>query len=280
MKNTRYSLGLLGYRLGYSSSPRIHSIFSDALKVDVNYDLFEKNEDEIKSFLETAYEEGMDGFNITVPYKNEVFKLLSDTDDTAKLLGAVNTCVRTDKGFKGYNTDLYGLENALSLMKFDVKGKPVVILGAGGAARACIALMIQKKAKDIYIINRSMEHAIKLKDEFEKKTGFSNLHVAFPHEIIESGIRFFCLQSTSLGLKDNDPAPISDEGFFDNMVMAYDLIPTTKATAFQAMCQKKNVPCQNGIAMLVYQAARAFELWTGKTVTEKTVSDTIKDLLA
>lgn len=278
MDNTFFKLGLTGHPVGHSRSPKIHECFSKETGKALTYDLYDRDGEQILSFAEEAFEEGLDGFNVTVPHKNAIIPSLEKIDENALLIGAVNTCRRTQNGFEGFNTDYIGLKKALHVNDIKLSGKPVVVLGAGGAARACVVLAIKEKASKVYVVNRSLEHALKLVKEYQDKLSYKNIFAVYPSDIVKEGKPFICLQATSLGLKDTDPCPVEDDEFFELCEKAYDLIPTTDITSFQKVCGLHGVPCSNGIAMLVYQAAAAFEIWTGVKISEETANMLIKQL--
>ena len=129
-------LGIFGNPIKHTLSPVIHDTLSDALRLSERYVPFCVEDEELSHCVKLAYDEGVLGLNITVPHKQHVMESLVDVDIAAKTIGAVNTLVRVEGGYKGYNTDMPGLAKALETEGIALKDETVIMLGAGGAARA------------------------------------------------------------------------------------------------------------------------------------------------
>ena len=142
-------IGLLGKKLSHSLSPQIHSVFGD-----YEYDLFEREEDELDTFFADP---SFEAFNVTIPYKVEAYKRCDYLDETAKAIGSVNTVVRKDGKLFGYNTDLYGFEYMVKKLGADFKDKKVLVLGSGGASKTAVAASNRLGARGTVIISRSGE---------------------------------------------------------------------------------------------------------------------------
>ena len=151
--------GLIGNPVGHSISPVIHNSLAQLMDMNMVYTTFKVEKGDVVTAVNGAYALNILGLNVTVPHKQAVMESLVDIDPLAKAIGAVNTLVRTDKGYKGYNTDILGLERELIDEGVVLLGSRCVILGAGGAARAIAFLCAKSGAKEIYMLNRTKEKA-------------------------------------------------------------------------------------------------------------------------
>ena len=166
-------IGIIGHPIEHTLSPVIHNTISSETGRNAVYVPFHvygegdsaADKSDIESVVKGAYKLNIKGFNVTVPYKSDVIPYLSDIDPLAKKIGAVNTLVRTEDGYKGYNTDMPGLYMALQKKGVKVEGSDAVVLGAGGAARAVLAMLINYGAEKIYLVNRSFDKAAALAEE-------------------------------------------------------------------------------------------------------------------
>lgn len=159
IKGTTRVCGLIGNPVGHSVSPAIHNNLAQLTGKDMVYTTFKVEKGDVASAVRGAYSLNILGLNVTVPHKSEVIDSLVDIDPLAKAIGAVNTLVRVDGGFKGYNTDILGLARELEDEEIELADSKVIILGAGGAARAITFLCSSKGAKKIYLLNRSVDKA-------------------------------------------------------------------------------------------------------------------------
>ena len=152
-------LGLLGDPVQHTLSPLIHNTLSDILGINEVYVPFHTHKEGLADAVKGAFELNILGMNATVPHKNEIMASLVDIDEGAAAIGAVNTLVRTANGYKGYNTDMMGLSRELESYGVELDSKSVIILGAGGAARAVAYMCMNKGADKVYILNRTIEKA-------------------------------------------------------------------------------------------------------------------------
>ena len=273
-------LGIFGNPIGHTLSPVIHDTVSDTFSLDERYIPFQIPEEELKSAVEKAYEEGILGLNITVPHKQAVMDSLCEIDPDAAAIGAVNTLVRTDKGYKGYNTDMPGLYAAIRADGHDVKGKSVVLIGAGGAARAACYMCVKYGAKKIIILNRTLENASSLAEDMKKTEAYDpkkteiRCYAAGDYQKIPKG-HYLMIQCTSVGLKKKDGLPlVSDDAFYRMADYGVDLIYNPAETPFLKKLNELSVPHMNGLSMLLFQGVLANQLWNGKKI-EKDLSDKI-----
>lgn len=207
----------------------------------------------------------MRGINLTIPHKVEVLKYLDEVMNDAQLMGAVNTVYRRDNQLIGTNTDGKGFLTSLNLdAKIDPRGKKVVILGAGGAARAISVELSLAGVKEITIVNRSPKRGEELVNLLREKTPV-NAHYepwtsAFP---LPSPVDIL-VNATSIGLFPNTSQKpnIQYDTIRPNLVVC-DVIPNPPHTQFLQEAEKRGAKTLDGLGMLVYQGAIGFKLWTG-----------------
>ena len=159
IKGTTRVCGLIGNPVGHSVSPAIHNNLAQLTGKDMVYTTFKVEKGDVKTAVKGAYSLNILGLNVTVPHKSEVIDTLVDIDPLARAIGAVNTLVRVEGGFKGYNTDILGLARELEDEGIELENSKVIILGAGGAARAITFLCSSKNAQCVYLLNRTVDKA-------------------------------------------------------------------------------------------------------------------------
>ncbi|MBQ9232981.1 MAG: shikimate dehydrogenase [Lachnospiraceae bacterium] len=264
-------LGIFGYPIKHTLSPVIHDTISDEFFLREKYIPFEIDSN-LGDYVKTAYESGIVGLNITVPYKEKIIPFLSDIDKDAGKIGAVNTLVRTYNGYKGYNTDMEGLYRSITETGTDIRDREIIMLGAGGAARAVAYMCKKYGAKKVYIINRSVDKAIKLACDMDEDK-FIPVSIDEYNSIPKGGYIF--IQCTSIGLKEGDGIPlVNDADFYKQATFAVDLIYNPAKTKFLKLMEEYRIPAINGLKMLLYQGIIANELWNGKKI-DKILSEKI-----
>lgn len=263
--------GLIGNPVEHTASPSIHNTLASIYDHNLVYVPFLVEKGEVKKAVEGAYALNVLGLNVTVPYKGDVIEALVDIDELAKRIGAVNTLVRTKEGYKGYNTDMLGLERALRTDGVTLKDECVVILGAGGAARSAAFLCEYMGAGKVYMLNRNVEKAKLVADEVNR---YANKQLINPlalsdYSLIEED-KYIVLQATSVGLSPNDGDVVIDEpDFYKKAVYGYDLIYKPKTTQFMKLVEKYGGRSSNGLGMLLYQGIIAYELWNDISISEE-----------
>jgi len=273
-------LGLIGNPVEHTMSPAIHNTIAKHMKENMAYLPFPVKED-LGAAVKGAYALGVQGMNVTVPYKSDVMEFIVDIDEQAGIIGAVNTLVRTEGGFKGYNTDLPGLYRALKSEGIEIEGTDVIILGAGGAARAAAFMCAFYHAKKVYLLNRTVEKAISVADEVKEKTGFTNIiPMAIKEYDLIPGNGYLVLQATKVGLHPNvEESPIEDEAFFEKVSVVYDLIYTPSETKFMRLAKEHGAKAYNGLKMLLYQGIAGYEMWNQVSVPEEIVQKAYEALI-
>ncbi len=263
--------GLIGNPVEHTMSPVIHNSLAEKLSHNLVYVPFKVEEGQILSAVEGAAALNLLGLNVTVPYKSQVMEGLVQVDELAKKIGAVNTLVRTEGGFKGYNTDMPGLYRAMRSEGIELEGEEAVLLGAGGAARAVAFLCADRGASKVYMLNRSLEKAREVAGEVNQKTGRECIYPMALSDYRELPDRkFLAIQATSVGLyPDVDRSVIEDRDFYRKIHTGYDLIYKPSTTRFMKLVKDNGGQAFHGLKMLLYQGIIAYELWNGVSVSEE-----------
>lgn len=235
--------GLLGQKLGHSVSPPIHAEFADYA-----YSLYEKSEQEVADFVKNG---DWDGLNVTIPYKKTVLPLCDELSSTAKAVGSVNTLVRRANGtVYGDNTDFYGFEKTLEKSGAAVCGQKTLVLGSGGAA-AAVCAVLKKLGAETVVISRNGEN------------NYQNIQRHFNAKYI--------INATPVGMFPNNGASPLDLTDFKQCECVFDLIYNPLKTALLLQAEKLGIKAVNGLYMLVQQAARSSEQFSGCPLNEKTI---------
>ena len=261
--------GLIGNPVGHSISPLIHNTLAERLNQNLAYVTFKVESGDVAAAVKGSYALGIKGMNVTVPHKQAVMETLVDIDPLAKSIGAVNTLVRVDGGYKGYNTDYLGIRRQLIEDGIDIKGREVIVLGAGGASRAVTFMCAVEGAKRVYLLNRSVDKAVELAQDVNTYIGGDKV---YPMQLNDynklAGKKYIVIQTTSRGLyPDVDAAPIENEDFYDMIESAVDIIFNPSETKFMRLAGEHGARVYNGIEMLLYQGVAAYELWNDVKVS-------------
>ena len=258
--------GLIGNPVEHTLSPVIHTPLSMVLGENLAYVPFHVENGRLEDAIKGAFALNLLGLNVTVPYKSDVIPYLTDIDPLAENIGAVNTLVRTETGYKGYNTDMPGLYRAMCEDGVKVKGEKVLILGAGGVARAVAMLLLDKGAREAILLNRTVQKAQEVADEVNRIAGrkFAKAMPMDAYDTLPAGKRYLAIQATSVGMYPGcDAAVIEDPAFYEKVHTGYDLIFNPPKTRFMELVEAQGGKAYNGAKMLLYQGIIAFELWTG-----------------
>ena len=252
---------VIGDPIDHSLSPNIHNAAFRHSKLDHTYIAYKIPAGELAAGIEALKAIKIAGFNVTIPHKIEMMKFLDEMDTTCKVIGAVNTVLNENGKLKGYNTDMIGFLDPIKKKNFTIKNSQVLLLGAGGAARAIITAMIKEKASKISIVNRTQENANKLAD-FAKKIGgnVDTISIQEANKLITD--YKFIINSTSIGMR-NEPSPISTENIGKNSIV-YDIVYHPINTDLIKKSKENGATIIYGYEMLLSQAACSFEIWHEK----------------
>lgn len=266
--------GLIGNPVEHTLSPDIHNALAQSGGINLVYLPFLVEKEQLQHAVTGAYALNVLGVNVTVPYKRDVIPFLQELDPLAGMVESVNTLVRIQGGYRGYNTDLSGLYRAMQEDGVSIREKEVIVLGAGGVGRTVAYLCAYKGAARVYLMNRSKKKAEAVADEVNKKSGRDCVCALGLEEwkrLPEH--RMLAIQATSVGLfPDSGRAVIEDPAFYERVHTGYDLIYRPAQTRFMKLVEQSGGQAFNGLKMLVYQGVEAFELWNQVTVTPELAS--------
>jgi shikimate dehydrogenase len=265
--------GVIGYPLTHSLSPIFQQAAFDYLKMDVCYESWETEVVHIKDRVELLRSEEYLGANVTIPYKETVLDLLDRLDERASMIGAVNTIVNKNGALVGHNTDAPGFIRALKKDGgLHPEGMDVVILGAGGSARAVGFALALENVRSITFVNRTIAHAERIAIALSKYVAFKKLAVhidLLPRNSseLENAVRAcnLLVNCTSFGTRFSPlegKSPV-EKNMISDKAFVFDLVYNPIETPLLEMAQKSGAKSLGGLSMLVYQGAEAFKLWTG-----------------
>ncbi len=262
--------GLIGNPVEHTLSPMIHNTLAGRMGHNLVYVPFPVEQGRVAEAVAGADALGVLGLNVTVPYKSEVIAALKETDALARRIGAVNTLVRAAGGYKGYNTDMEGLYRAMAGEGIPIEGEQIILLGAGGAARAVAHLCAVKGAQKVYMLNRTLNRAQTVAEEVNRAAG---REIVCPMCMEDYGRipegKYLAVQGTSVGLAPhNEDVVISDAAFYEKVHTGFDLIYSPWETKFMRLVKEHGGKAFNGLKMLLYQGIIAYELWNEVQVSE------------
>ena len=235
--------GLLGRKLGHSYSPQIHKKLAD-----YDYELFEKEPQELEAFLKSG---SFNGLNVTIPYKKDVIPFLDELSPVAKRLGAVNTILRREDGtLIGHNTDYFGFRYLIQRSGLAVEGKKVLVLGSGGASNTAVAVLRELGAR-VIIISRSGEN------------NYENLSLHADASVI--------VNTTPVGMYPNTGISPVDLGFFPQLEGVVDAVYNPARTQILLDAESRGLAAVNGLWMLVAQAKESAEWFTGSQIPDSKI---------
>ena len=254
------TFAVIGDPINHSLSPNIHNSAYRKLGLDCTYIAYRVPKGELEAGIEALKAINIAGFNVTIPHKVEMIKYLDGLDEDCSLIGATNTVTYDNGKLKGYNTDMGGFFDPIKKRNLTIKDSNVLLLGAGGAARAIVAGFAKEKAHSITIANRNIQNANALV-QFAYSIGIDAKAITL-QEVKESASEYlFIVNATSVGLK-NEPSPISTKAITESSVV-YDIVYMPINTELIKQSKKRGATIIHGYEMLLGQATRAFKIWHG-----------------
>ena len=268
-----YKLGIIGYPLGHSISATIQKAGLESIGEEVQYDVMETSPEDLIDRLKYIKTNGYQGFNVTIPLKVPVSLFLTDIDDYANIAGCVNTVkIGENKEYFGYNTDIYGFKKAIPA-DADLKGKTASVLGTGGAARAAVVGLAEKGVKNIDFYTRNIINSHQTVDYVRAKfpnVEFNVYQIQNMRSLADTSI---VVNATPIGMKgymaDQMPLELKDFDTLNPNAIVYDIVYNPSKTILLKEAEKRGFKTIGGLDMLIYQAERAIEIWTGKTPDSK-----------
>jgi len=272
--------GVIGDPIEHSLSPIMHNAAFNHLNLDYVYVAFHVKKGKAKEAIEAMKTFKIKGLNVTIPHKIDIIDYIDKIDETAKLIGAVNT-LKLEKGeVWGFNTDGLGCIRALEEIT-SLKDKNVLILGAGGASRAVAFQLISENIENLYILNRTPKKAEKIAEDIKTNTGTRIFAGGLEHLKEKIKNADILIHTTPVGMhpKTDEKPLITAEMMHKNLIVK-DLVYNPPKTTLLKEAEKAGAKTISGIKMLVYQGAESFKIWTGQkaptTIMEKAILEAIK----
>jgi shikimate dehydrogenase len=265
----------------------------EKLGLDWRYLAFDVAPENLRAAIEGAKAMKFVGLNLTVPHKLLALDIVDVLDASARTWGAVNTVLfearDTDGSWKplrdftdvpneirshGFNTDADAIARSIREdLKLDLRGSRVVLLGAGGAGRAAALKLAQEGVAELHLVNRTASKAEELAHEIRQRTPDVEVHVGYPKGAVE-----LLLNATSLGLKSGDALPLDEKAFpLRNVDAVYDMIYRPAETPLLRRAREEGCRAANGLGMLLYQGARALEIWSGQTAPVEVMRSALEE---
>lgn len=264
----------------HSISPKMHNLAFDHLGIDAVYLAFDIEENDFETAIQSISSLNMLGANVSMPYKQTALTLMDELSDSAKLIGAINTIVYKEGKLIGHNTDGIGFIASLKENKVTYIGKTITVLGAGGAAIAMICQAALDGVKKIHVFNRKNERYLQFYKKIPEIVERTGCQVIL-HDLEDDGLLNGCIlesdilvNATSIGMVENR-SPIYNEAVFHPNLIVYDAIYEPKETKLLQQAKIKGCLTINGLGMLIYQGAAAFELWTQKKMPVELIKEKI-----
>lgn len=268
-----FKLGIIGYPLGHSISAVIQKAGLKSIGLEGSYDVMETPPEDLINRIKFIKTNGYNGFNVTIPLKVPMSLFLDDIDDYANIAGCVNTVkVADDKSFFGYNTDIYGFKKAIP-ETINLAGKNASILGTGGASRAAVVGLAEKGVKEIDFYTRNIINSRQTLEYVRAKFPEINFNVYQIQNIRSLEATSIVVNATPIGMKgfmaDQMPLEKTDLDKLNPETLIYDIVYNPVKTVLIQEAQKRGLQTVGGLDMLIYQAERAIEIWTGKSPDTK-----------
>lgn len=266
MQNHKIKAGVIGDPIMQSLSPKIHNFFLKKYNIEGSYEAIQVKKENLLHEVQSLMNQGFAGFNVTIPHKEEIFKICDFKSKTAALTGAVNTVIITeDKKLFGHNSDAEGFLNNLKEQQpqFDLKDKNIFIIGGGGAARAVVYAVIKAGAKKVFITNRNAQRIEKLIADFKKFSEEKSAEIIFCDMNNFTKKLEFCdllVNASSLGMTGQEKL-IIDLKNLKKSAIVYDIVYKPLMTDLLKSSQECGNQIVTGIGMLINQALIGFEAW-------------------
>lgn len=270
--------GVIGCPIKHSMSPAIHNDAFKEKNIDGYYHAFHVEPSQLGESILALKTLGVRGFNVTIPHKISIIPYLDELDQTAGVVGAVNTVINVNGRLIGYNTDGNGyIKSLLNVLKKPIAEHRILIIGAGGAARGIFYTLAYQDCLEIDLTNRTISKA----EELIRDCPFENKSKALSLEDAERSLENYdiIIQTTAVGLHPNsDCKPLSLANAKRTAVVS-DIVYNPIQTALLKEAEELNLTILNGVGMFVHQAAIAFELWTGQVPSTEKMTSIVYDKL-
>ena len=267
-------IGLIGHPVAHSRSPQMHNAMFQDLGLNNVYLAFDVAPEQLKAAIEGVRALGVRGLNVTIPHKVNVMNYLDGISPEAKQIGAVNTIVNQGGYLIGYNTDGEGyLRSLLEETGTEIKGKRILLLGAGGAARAIGYTMVTSGIEKLTIMNRDENKAHILQQDLKQYAKTEVLTMAQLENAVKDSD--LIINTTSMGMSPNIHHSLLEKQWISPHHLVSDIIYNPLETQMMKDAKEQGATVHGGLGMFIYQGVIAFEKWTGMTPNAIKMKETV-----
>ncbi|EMF0484525.1 shikimate dehydrogenase [Enterococcus hirae] len=275
--------GFFAKPASHSLSPLMHNLAFSHWGIDAVYLAFEVDQTNLRQAVESIRTLNMLGVNVSMPNKTAVLAYLDQLSPEAELIGAVNTIVHQEQRLIGYNTDGMGFVRSVNETGHPIKNQKIVVLGAGGAAKAIVVQMALEGAQEITIYKRLNATFLPLKEYFAKVSEKTGCPIRLHDYADESQLALdlsqanLLINATDIGMgSKKDQLPIADVKLLHSQLAVFDLIYSPSETRLIQEAKKMGIKAYNGLGMLIHQGAIAFELWTHREMAVQNIRERLE----
>ncbi|EMF0110534.1 shikimate dehydrogenase [Enterococcus hirae] len=275
--------GFFAKPASHSLSPLMHNLAFSHWGIDAVYLAFEVDQTNLRQAVESIRILDMLGVNVSMPNKTAVLAYLDQLSPEAELIGAVNTIVHQEQRLVGYNTDGMGFVRSVNETGHPIKNQKIVVLGAGGAAKAIVVQMALEGAQEITIYKRLNATFLPLKEYFAKVSEKTGCPIRLHDYADESQLALdlsqanLLINATDIGMgSKKDQLPIADVKLLHSQLAVFDLIYSPSETRLIQEAKKMGIKAYNGLGMLIHQGAIAFELWTHREMPVQNIRERLE----
>lgn len=281
MITEKKAFGVVGHPIEHSLSPIMHNAAFRRLGLDYRYEAYDVKPEGLEEFLKLRHTPPFGGLNVTIPHKVAVIKYMSHLDKLAELVGAVNTIKFESRRMIGYNTDCFGFIRALEETGETIKKRRILVLGAGGAARAIVYGCLLNSA-EVVLANRTLDKAIQLAKEIKEKIGKMVLVVKYSNESLKDAIKEtdILINATPVGMYPRSYESPIEKNILRPNIVVMDAVYNPVET--KLLREAKNAGCKtiDGVGMLVHQGAESLRIWLGIEAPTDVMRKAVIDKLA
>jgi shikimate dehydrogenase len=258
--------GVIGDPIRHSLSPIIQNAAFNHLKLDFVFLAFHVKATELENAVRGMRDLGIHGLNVTMPHKSAVISYLDEVDSAVKFLGSANTILNEDGRLSGFNTDGVGALSALRENGADLSAKKVLLLGAGGAAKA-LAFSFAHEAESLCILNRVPEKAAVLADALNRMFDKEIVDDALSPSAVQKNLQDadILVNATSVGMHPNINQSLVEPQWLRPTLAVMDIVYNPVETKLAKDAKAVGAKVISGVEMLIYQGATSFKIWTGKS---------------
>ncbi len=256
--------GVIGNPIEHTLSPAMHNAAFEHLKLDYVFLAFKVKATEVENAIRGMRGLGIHGLNVTMPHKTAVIDYLDEVDETAKFLGSVNTILNEDGRLRGFSTDGAGALNALQENGVNPRGKKLLLLGAGGAAKA-IAFALAKEVEELVLLNRTPEKTKALTEALSSELGKKVTGETLTPRAIQKNMQDadILINATSVGMHPHVGQSLVAPQWLKPDLTVMDIVYNPTETKLAKDAKAAGARVISGVEMLIYQGATSFEIWTG-----------------